>query len=134
MITIQQDGGFAKTVEAGIEAVERLLPRANQCDARAGPGLRAHGGAPVRRLRRLVGSDRQPGLGAAADLIVRQGGTVVLGETTEVYGGEHLLTRRAKTPEVAQKLIDRIHWWEQYTAYFGASIDNNPRRATSWAG
>ena len=72
------------------------------------------------------GVTANPGLGKAADLIVRQGGTVVLGETTEVYGGEHLLTRRAKTPEVAQKLIDRIHWWEDYTAYFGASIDNNP--------
>ena len=51
---------------------------------------------------------------------------MVLGETTEVYGGEHLLTRRAKNAQVAQDLIDRIHWWENYTALFGASIDNNP--------
>jgi altronate hydrolase len=72
------------------------------------------------------GVTANPGLGKAADLIVKQGGTVVLGETTEVYGGEHLLTRRARSPEVAQKLIDMIHWWENYTAYFGASIDNNP--------
>ena len=64
----------------------------------------------------------------------RQGGTVVLGETTEVYGGEHLLTRRARTPEVAQDLLDRIGWWEEYVAYWGASIDNNPTPETRWAG
>ena len=50
----------------------------------------------------------------------------MLGETTEVYGGEHLLTRRARSPEVAEKLIERIHWWERHAAAFGASIDNNP--------
>jgi altronate hydrolase len=72
------------------------------------------------------GVTANPGLGKAADLVVKQGGTVVLGETTEVYGAEHLLTRRAKSPEVAQKLVDKIHWWEDYTAYFGGSIDNNP--------
>jgi len=62
----------------------------------------------------------------AADLIVRQGGTVVLGETSEVYGGEHLLTRRAVSEEVGQKLVDKIHWWEEYTSMWGAEIDNNP--------
>jgi altronate hydrolase len=126
VITIQQDGGFAKTVELGIEAVKRLLPKAN---------------GAVREeisVEHLVlalqcgGSDgwsgvtANPALGKAADLLVRHGGTAMLGETTEVYGAEHLLTRRAKTPAVAQRLIDMIHWWEDYTAYFGGTIDNNP--------
>ncbi|MDP9469526.1 MAG: UxaA family hydrolase, partial [Chloroflexota bacterium] len=72
------------------------------------------------------GVTANPGLGMAADEIVRQGGTVVLGETTEVYGGEHLLTRRTKSREVGEKLVERIHWWERYVAMLGASIDNNP--------
>ena len=59
-----------------------------------------------------------PGLGKAADLIVKQGGTVVLGETTQVYPGGAFATRSAKNPEVAQKLVDLIHWWENYTAHF----------------
>ncbi|HYZ02889.1 MAG TPA: altronate dehydratase, partial [Candidatus Binatia bacterium] len=67
-----------------------------------------------------------PALGYAADLLVRQGGTAVLGETTEVYGGEHLLTRRARTREVGERLVECIHWWEDYTARNGATIDNNP--------
>ncbi|MGI8475021.1 MAG: UxaA family hydrolase [Thermomicrobiales bacterium] len=126
VITIQQDGGFQKTVEKGIEAVKALLPQAD--------GFTRE---PVSASELVValqcgGSDgwsgvtANPGLGKACDIIVKQGGTVVLGETTEVYGAEHLLTRRTKTPAVGQKLIDMIHWWEEYTAYFGGSIDNNP--------
>jgi altronate hydrolase len=72
------------------------------------------------------GVTANPALGKACDLLVRQGGTVVLGETTEIYGAEHLLTRRAKSPEVAERLVDMVRWWEEYTAYWGASIDNNP--------
>jgi altronate hydrolase len=72
------------------------------------------------------GVTANPALGRAADELVRQGGTVVLGETTEIYGAEHLLTRRARNAEVAEKLLERIRWWERYTAMFGASIDNNP--------
>ena len=72
------------------------------------------------------GVTANPALGAAADLLVAQGGTAILGETTEIYGAEHLLTRRAVSREVGQKLVDRIKWWEWYTGVFGARIDNNP--------
>ncbi len=135
VLTIQQDGGFAKTVERGTEAVERLLPQRRPRTARAGPRLRADGGAPVRRLGRLVGRDRQPRARRRGGLLVRQGGTVVLGETTEVYGGEHLLTRRAGHPRSAQELIDRIHWWEQLHRVLRRLDRQQPgARATSWAG
>lgn len=126
VLTIQQDGGFAKTVEAGIEAVKKILPIANQATREPVPASELMVALQCGGSDGWSGVTANPGLGRAADEIVRQGGTVVLGETTEVYGGEHLLTRRAKNPQVAQDLIDRIHWWERYTAMFGASIDNNP--------
>src|SRR5918999_225603 len=126
VLTIQQDGGFQKTVEAGIAAVERLLPAANEARREPVPASELVVALQCGGSDGWSGVTANPGLGRAADEIVRQGGTVVLGETTEVYGGEHLLTRRAKTPEVGQKLIDMIHWWEQYTEYFGGTIDNNP--------
>ena len=72
------------------------------------------------------GITANPALGVASDMIVAAGGTVILGETTEIYGAEQLLTRRARTPEVAEKLIDRIRWWEWYTGLFGCTPDNNP--------
>lgn len=126
VITIQEDGGFRASVTAGIAAVENLLPTVNAIQRE-----------PIAASELVValqcgGSDgwsgvtANPALGRAADEIVRHGGTVVLGETSEVYGGEHLLTRRAVSPKVGQKLVDKIHWWEDYTSMFGTEIDNNP--------
>ena len=126
VLTIQQDGGFRESVRAGIDAVMNLLPEANKIEREPIPA------SEIVLALQCGGSDgwsgvtANPALGRAADEIVRQGGTVVLGETSEVYGGEHLLTRRAVSPEVGQKLVDKIHWWEDYTSMFGAEIDNNP--------
>ena len=72
------------------------------------------------------GITANPAMGVAADLVVRNGGTVILSETTEIYGAEHLLTQRANSQEVGHKLIDLIQWWEKYTARHGAVINNNP--------
>jgi len=126
IITIQECGGIRKTVEAGVRAVAELLPRVND----------------VRRTRlsadKIVlgtncgGSDgnsgvtANPALGVASDLIVQQGGTSILGETSEIYGAEHLLTRRAVSRSVGEKLVERIKWWEWYAGIFGAEINNNP--------
>jgi altronate hydrolase len=126
VLTIQDLGGFRETVRQGIEAVERLLPAANKArrepvDASELVVALQCGGSDT-----WSGVTANPALGVAADEIVRQGGTAVLGETTEVYGGEHLLTRRAVSHEVAEKLLARIRWWEEYTSMFGASINNNP--------
>jgi altronate hydrolase len=126
VLTIQQDGGFRETVRRGIAAVAQLLPLANEAVREEVSVSELVVALQCGGSDAWSGVTANPALGLAADEIVRQGGTVVLGETTEVYGGEHLLTRRAASPAVAEKLIERIHWWEQYTAMHGASIDNNP--------
>ncbi len=126
VITIQQDGGFAKTVEQGVEAVRRLLPLANEFEREPVPASELVLALQCGGSDGWSGVTANPGLGKACDLLVRQGGTVVLGETTEIYGAEHLLTRRASSQEVGEQLVERIRWWEGYTATWGASIDNNP--------
>ena len=126
VLTIQEDGGFAKTVAAGIQAVEDLLPLANRATREPVPVSELMVALQCGGSDSWSGVTANPALGVAADLIVQQGGTVVLGETSEVYGGEHLLTRRAVSQEVGEALIERIHWWEGYTEMHGASIDNNP--------
>jgi altronate hydrolase len=84
------------------------------------------------RPRRSRGSDgysgitANPALGAAVDLLVRNGGTAILSETPEIFGAEHLLTRRAATREIGEKLIKRIHWWEEFCARNNAELNNNP--------
>jgi altronate hydrolase len=126
VITIQEDGGYLQTVERGVEAVLSLLPGAAEARREDVPASELVVALQCGGSDSWSGVTANPGLGRACDLVVRQGGTVVLGETTEVYGAEHILTRRARNPEVAQALVDRIRWWEEYTAWWGASIDNNP--------
>jgi altronate hydrolase len=72
------------------------------------------------------GITANPALGAAVDLLVRHGGTAILSETPEIYGAEHLLTRRAVSKDVGEKIVERIHWWEDYAKREKGSIDNNP--------
>ncbi len=126
VLSIQEAGGIRKTIEAGIRAVERLLPAANE--ARRTP-------QPLSELilaTNCGGSDgnsgitANPALGWAVDELVRYGGTGVLAETSEIYGAEHLLVRRAVSEGVAKKLIDRFKWWEYYCRVLGAEMDNNP--------
>jgi altronate hydrolase len=126
LLSIQECGGIAKTVEAGVKTVAELLPRVN--DAK-----RTRLGADKIILgTNCGGSDgnsgvtANPALGVASDLLVAQGGASILAETPEIYGAEHLLTRRAVSREVGEKLVERIKWWEWYTSIFGAEINNNP--------
>lgn len=133
-MTIQQLGGTRKTVEIASGIIREMLPEVNA--ARRTP-------QPVSRLKVALqcgGSDgysgisANPALGYAADLIVENGGTAVLSETPEIYGAEHLLTRRAVSPAVAQKLMDRIDWWREYTARHGAELNNNPSHGNKAGG
>lgn len=125
-MTIQQTGGTARTVAAGIERVRDLLAQANRVTR-----------APVDASHLMVGlqcggSDgysgitANPALGSAVDRLVAHGGTAILSETPEIYGAEHLLTRRAASREVGEKLVARLRWWEDYCARMSANMNNNP--------
>ena len=125
-LSIQTSGGTPATVREAVRRVEAALPAANA--VRREP-------VPLRELKLALqcgGSDGHsgiscnPALGHAVDLLVGHGGTAILSETTETYGAEHLLTRRAATPTIGQKLVDRIKWWETFASSRGLVMDNNP--------
>jgi altronate hydrolase len=126
MLNIQEHGGISKTVETAVGAVNQLLPEANSWARTEQPAAKIHLAMECGGSDGNSGVTANPALGVAADLVVSQGGTAVLGETTEIYGAEHLLTRRAVSREVGEKLIQRIKWWEWYSGVFGAEINNNP--------
>ena len=114
-LVMQDTGGTRATIAAGIAAVESMLPAAN--DIKRVPVSAAHlkiglecGGSDG-----FSGITANPALGAAMDILVRHGGTAILSETPEIHGVEYMLTRRAVSPEVGQKLLDRLAWWEDYT-------------------
>lgn len=125
-LVIQDEGGLVETVEAGVRAVRDLLPRADQCRRESVPASELVVALQCGGSDAWSGITANPALGRAVDLLVAQGGTALLAETPEVYGAEHLLTRRAVSEQVGRKLLERIAWWERYTAMNGAEIDNNP--------
>jgi altronate hydrolase len=123
---IQDTGGTARTVARGIEVVKSLLPQANRVRRQPVPASHLVVGLQCGGSDGYSGISANPALGAAVDRLVRHGGTAILSETPEIYGGEHLLTRRAVSAAVADKLLARMAWWEQYTARHGMKMDNNP--------
>ncbi|MBS0449072.1 MAG: altronate dehydratase [Proteobacteria bacterium] len=123
---IQETGGTAKTVAHGTELVQWLLEDANRVERQKVPASHITVGLQCGGSDGYSGLSANPALGAAVDRLVAHGGTAILSETPEIYGGEHLLTRRAVSPEVAQKLIARIRWWERYCERNDAAMDNNP--------
>jgi altronate hydrolase len=123
---IQDTGGTAKTVKKGIEFVQRMLPVANAVQRVPCSVEHITVGLQCGGSDGYSGISANPALGAAVDLLVQHGGTAILSETPEIYGAEHLLTRRAVRREVGEKLVERIRWWEHYTEINQGEMNNNP--------
>ncbi|HRI17409.1 MAG TPA: altronate dehydratase family protein [Burkholderiaceae bacterium] len=123
---IQDQGGTARTVARGIELVQWMLESANRVQRQPVPASHLVVGLQCGGSDGYSGISANPALGAAVDRLVRHGGTAILSESPEVYGGEHLLTRRAVSQAVADKLLARLRWWERYCERNDGSLDNNP--------
>ncbi len=123
---IQAMGGTRKTVEAGVAFVKEVLAEANAARRETVPASELTVALQCGGSDGYSGVSANPALGAASDLLVRHGGTVILSETPETYGAEHLLTRRAVSREVGEKLVALMRWWEEYTAREGAEMNANP--------
>lgn len=125
-MTIQDVGGTRKTVAAGLDVIRDMLPAANRARRETVPASELMLALQCGGSDGYSGITANPALGAAADILVRNGGTAILSETPEIYGAEHLLTRRAATREIGEKLVQRIAWWEDYTARNRGEMNNNP--------
>jgi altronate hydrolase len=125
-MTIQDKGGTAKAVAEGIAMVKEMLPAANQVERSVVPASAIVVGLQCGGSDGYSGITANPALGAAVDLLVKHGGTAILSETPEIYGAEHLLTRRAQSRAVGERIVERIHWWEDYTARNKGEMNNNP--------
>lgn len=125
-MTIQDEGGTRRTVERGVAALRELAQVAEECRREPVPVSELVIGMQCGGSDGYSGITANPALGVASDLLVAHGGTTILSETSEIYGAEHLLTRRAVNAEVGEKLLDRIRWWEDYTARNKGEMNNNP--------
>ena len=124
--TIQDTGGTIKTIAKGVALIREMLPHANAVTRQPVPAAKLVIGLQCGGSDGYSGITANPALGAAVDTLVRHGGTAILSETPEVYGAEHLLTRRALSRAVGEKLVARIKWWEEYTARNHGEMNNNP--------
>jgi altronate hydrolase len=125
-MTIQATGGTKKTVAQGVERIKAMLPIAARAKRETRPASEIVLALQCGGSDGYSGITANPALGAAVDLLVKHGGTGVLAETPEIYGAEHLLTRRAVNRTVGEKLVERIRWWEDYTERNRGEMNNNP--------
>jgi altronate hydrolase len=125
-MTIQDSGGTRKTIEHGLARIAEMLPAVNAARRETLPASKLTLALQCGGSDGYSGITANPALGIAANILVRNGGTAILSETPEIYGAEHLLTRRAKDRAVGEKLVERIRWWEEYTARNGGEMNNNP--------
>lgn len=126
VMNIQEQGGVAKTVNRTVAAIRELLPEVNKVQRVPIPVSEIMLGLECGGSDGNSGTTANPALGYCSDLLVAHGGTAVLSEVPEIYGGEHLLTRRSVSREVGEALLERIRWWIEYTGKFGERIDINP--------
>jgi altronate hydrolase len=123
---IQSMGGIRKTVEAGLGFVREVLKESNEVSRQPVPADQLKVALQCGGSDGYSGVSANPALGIASDLVVRNGGTVILAETTESYGAEHLFTRRAESREIGERLVELMRWWEEYTHKHGSEINANP--------
>ncbi|HSA82339.1 MAG TPA: altronate dehydratase family protein, partial [Geminicoccaceae bacterium] len=125
-MTMQGTGGTRKTIERAQAMIREMLPQANEARRQSISASEISLALQCGGSDAYSGITANPALGAACDILVRHGGTGILAETPEIYGAEHLLTRRAVSREVGEKLVERIKWWEDYCARNGGEMNNNP--------
>lgn len=125
-MTIQGEGGTRATIDRALGVLREMAQVAAQAVRAPAPVSHLVVGLQCGGSDGYSGITANPALGHASDLLVAMGGTTILSETPEIYGAEHLLTRRATSREVGEKLIERIRWWEDYTERNWGEMDNNP--------
>jgi altronate hydrolase len=124
--TIQDVGGTKRAIAEGLDRLKTMLPKVNSCVRTEQPASELVIGLQCGGSDGWSGVTANPALGNASDRIVAMGGTVLLSETPEIYGAEHLLYARAQSPDLVEKLRARIKWWENYTTVHNMEMNNNP--------
>ena len=123
---IQEAGGIQATVREGVALLQEMAQEASRAMRRTVPASHITLALECGGSDAFSGITANPALGIAVDMLINQGGTAILSETPEIYGAEHVLTRRAVSRDIGEKLVSRITWWENYTAQFLQHLDNNP--------
>jgi altronate hydrolase len=125
-MTVQGSGGTRATVEAARKAIAPMLERAADEKRVELPASKIVLGLNCGGSDSFSGITANPALGYCSDLLAEIGAAAVLAETTEIFGAEHLLVKRARNRETAEKLLACVDKYKRYLRQFGGSFDDNP--------
>ena len=126
-IVIQEEGGTRKTIAAGRKIVKEMLREAGKCSRVKAPISDLVLGTECGGSDFTSGLSSNPAVGRVSDTLVAEGGTVILSETPELIGAQHILARRARTVEIGNRVLDAVSWWESRALAAGENIRNeNP--------
>jgi len=125
-MTLQSSGGTRATVDAARRQIHTFLEQAAAEQRTPAPASKIVLGLNCGGSDSFSGITANPALGYCSDLLAALGGTPVLAETPEIFGAEHLLVKRARNREVAEKLLDCVRRYKEYLNRFDGSFDDNP--------
>jgi altronate dehydratase large subunit len=121
-LDIQETGGSVKTIEKGMKVARKLMADINHAQQENIPFKELVIGVKCGGSDATSGLCSNPALGKAADHVIKAGGRIVMGETTEIIGAEHLLAERAVSPGVKQKLYAAIEGFEKEIERMGVDM------------
>ncbi|MEO8025865.1 MAG: altronate dehydratase family protein [Bryobacteraceae bacterium] len=125
-MTLQTSGGTRATVEAARREIAKMIDRASAEERVDSPASKIILGLNCGGSDSFSGITANPALGYCSDLLARIGAAAVLAETTEIFGAEHLLVRRARSREVADNLLTHVRNYKAYLTKWGGSFNDNP--------
>jgi altronate hydrolase len=126
-MTLQASGGTRGTIDAARREIARMIERAAEERRTSIPASKLIVGLNCGGSDSFSGITANPALGVCSDLLAQAGGAAVLAETTEIFGAEHLLVRRARNRAVAEKLLEFVRGYKKYLSRFeGSGFDDNP--------
>ncbi len=126
--TLQESGGTRQAIDDSVKAVRELIEEVGRLERVECPSSKLVVALECGGSDAFSGVTANPAVGYFSDLLVKQGGTVCLAETTEICGAEHLLTRRATDKSVGEDLLRMVEWYHNYVAGFpnAPTFDSNP--------
>jgi altronate dehydratase len=125
-LTLQSSGGTRGALDAARRQIDGFLDQASAETRTPMPASRLVLGLNCGGSDSFSGITANPALGYCSDLLAELAGTSVLAETPEIFGAEHLLVRRARNREVADKLLACVANYKRYLNRFEGSFDDNP--------
>ena len=122
LVIIQDEGGSVKAMAAGASAAHEMVSGASRMERTPSDVSELILGTECGGSDACSGISANPALGVASDLLIDAGGSVILAETTELIGAEHLIAARAVNPQVAARCYDVIKRCEDSAKSMGVDM------------